>query len=303
MFTKPHCPVIAIEEHYRDEELAKTTSRRSGRPGRAAKSGCYDFGPLRIKEMDDVGIESAGDLARRAVDAKNAALKPRPRLTRRVNDRLHAQVGEKPADASPPSPACRRGARPAAADEVERCVKELGFKGAMLHGLAKGTFLDDRKFWPIYARRDVDVPIYLQPPLPQADGVAHLLRRLRQGLPAWRCRPGATRWRPRRLRSPLVLSGVFERHPKPKIILGHLGETLPFLVRRVDQALSAPGQKSLSFRDIFCGNYYITTSGNFSNPALLLHDGDGRRSYPSLFDWPFVMNPRAPGPDAHRAAL
>jgi hypothetical protein len=49
----------------------------------------------------------------------------------------------------------------------------------------------------------------------------------------------------------------------------HLGETLPFLVWRIDQALARPGAKTLSFRDAFCGHFYITTSGNFSNPALL----------------------------------
>ena len=57
MFTKPHCPVIAVEEHYWDEEVAKTyTGGEAGRPGEQQKR-LYDFGPLRIKEMDDVGID------------------------------------------------------------------------------------------------------------------------------------------------------------------------------------------------------------------------------------------------------
>ena len=92
----------------------------------------------------------------------------------------------------------------------------------------------------------------------------------------------------------LVLSGVFERHPKLKIILGHLGETLPFLVWRVDQALKRPGQKSLSFRDIFCNNFYVTTSGNFSNPALLCCVMEmGVDHILFAVDWPFVVNPPA----------
>jgi len=88
-----------------------------------------------------------------------------------------------------------------------------------------------------------------------------------------------------------VLSGVFEAHPGLKIILGHLGETLPFLVWRIDQALARPGQKSLSFRDIFCNNFYITTSGNFSTPALLcciMEMGIDRILFAA--DWPFVEN-------------
>ena len=91
-----------------------------------------------------------------------------------------------------------------------------------------------------------------------------------------------------------MLSGVFEQHPKLKIILGHLGETLPFLVWRIDQALKRPGQKSLSFRDIFCNNFYITTSGNFSNPALLCCVMEmGVDHILFAVDWPFVMNPPA----------
>ena len=183
----------------------------------------------------------------------------------------------------------------AAADELERCVQQLGFKGAMLHGLANGTFLDDKKFWPIYARAEkLDVPIYLHPALPQAevsrvyydDYVKDFPTVAR---PAWgyTVETATTAIR-------LVLSGVFERHPKLKMILGHLGETLPFLVWRIDQALKRPGQKSLSFRDIFCGNYYITTSGNFSNPALLCCMMEmGVDHILFAVDWPFVMNPPA----------
>jgi predicted TIM-barrel fold metal-dependent hydrolase len=87
---------------------------------------------------------------------------------------------------------------------------------------------------------------------------------------------------------------VFDKYPHLKIILGHLGETLPFLVWRVDQALARPGQKSVSFRDVFCNNFYITTSGNFSDPALLcsvMEMGVDRILF--AVDYPFVMNPPA----------
>ena len=93
----------------------------------------------------------------------------------------------------------------------------------------------------------------------------------------------------------LVLSGLFDKHPKLKIILGHFGETLPFLVWRVDHALARPGAaKPMSFREIFCGHFYITTSGNFSNPALLcsaMELGVDRILF--SVDWPYVEN--APG--------
>jgi len=67
----------------------------------------------------------------------------------------------------------------------------------------------------------------------------------------------------------LVLSRVFETYPKLRVILGHLGESLPFSLWRINHALSHGGERGVTFRDLFCEHFYITTSGNFSNPALL----------------------------------
>ena len=293
MFTKPHCPVIAIEEHYWDEELAKTyTGSEAGRPGEQHKR-LHDFTGIRLKEMDDAGIDvqviSHGAPSTQKLPAETAAA-----LTRRVNDRLHQAVAANPqrfaAFAALPT-----AVPEAAADELERTTKELGFKGAMLHGLANEVFLDDKRFWPIYARAEqLDVPIYLHPSLPQAD-----VRRLYyddyvKDFPIVARAAWGYTVETATLAIRLVLSGVFERHPKLKIILGHLGETLPFLVWRVDHALARPGQKSLSFRDVFCNNFYITTSGNFSNPALLCCAMEMSVDH-ILFavDWPFVLNPPA----------
>jgi predicted TIM-barrel fold metal-dependent hydrolase len=293
MFTKPHCPVIAIEEHYWDEELSKTyTGSEAGRPGEQHKR-LHDFAGIRIAEMDEAGIDvqviSHGAPSTQKLPAESAAA-----LTRRVNDRLHRAIAAHPrrfaAFAALPT-----AVPEAAADELQRTTQELGFKGAMLHGLANGVFLDDKRFWPIFSRAEqLDVPIYLHPAHPQPD-----VQRIYYGdyvkdfpmvaRPAW----GYT-VETATLGIRLVLSGVFERHPKLKIILGHLGETLPFLVWRIDQALKRPGQKSMSFRDIFCNNYYITTSGNFSNPALLCCVMEmGVDHILFAVDWPFVMNPPA----------
>ena len=293
MFTKPHCPVIAVEEHYWDEELSKTyVGTESGRPGEQAKR-LHDFAGIRIKEMDDAGIDmqviSHGAPSTQKLPADTAVA-----LTRRVNDRLAAAIAGH-AQRFAAFAALPTAVPDAAADELERAATELGFKGAMLHGLANGTFLDDKKYWPIYARAEqLDLPIYLHPSLPQAD-----VQRIYYGdyiadfpmvaRPAW----GYT-VETATLAIRLILSGVFERHPRLKIILGHLGETLPFLVWRIDQALSRPGNKAMSFRDIFCGNYYITTSGNFSNPALLCCVMEmGVDHILFAVDWPFVMNPPA----------
>ncbi len=78
----------------------------------------------------------------------------------------------------------------------------------------------------------------------------------------------------------LVLSGVFDAYPKLKIILGHLGEGLPFMLWRINSALSREGNRPLKFRELFCEHFWITTSGFFSNPgAAVLRAGAGRRPH------------------------
>jgi predicted TIM-barrel fold metal-dependent hydrolase len=293
MLLKPSCPVIAIEEHYWDAELASHfTGIEAGRPGETQRR-LDDLGALRLKEMDGAGIDiqvlSHGAPSVQKIPADIAVA-----LSRRVNDRLHAAIAAHPTRFAGFA-ALPTAAPEAAADELERCVSELGFKGAMIHGLANGKFVDHRQFWPIYARAEVlDVPIYLHPSLPHADVTQAYYADYAQQFPmvvrpAWgyTVETATTAIR-------MVLSGVFEAHPRLRIILGHLGETLPFLVWRIDQALARPGQKSLSFRDVFCSNFYITTSGNFSNPALLcciMEMGVDRILF--AVDWPFVENPPA----------
>ncbi len=292
MFRKPHCPVIAIEEHYWDEELEKTfVGSEAGRPGEQFNR-LHDFGALRIKEMDDAGIDiqvlSHGAPSTQKLPAQTAAA-----MATRVNDRLAAIVAKNPTRFAGFA-ALPTAVPEAAADELERTAK-LGFKGAMLHGLSNGEFLDDKKFWPIFARAEkLDLPIYLHPSQPHPDVIKTYYQDYVKDFPML---PRAT-WgytvETATLAIRLVLSGVFEQHPKLKIILGHLGETLPFLVWRVDHTLARPGQKSVSFRDVFCNNFYVTTSGNFSNPALLccvMEMGIDRILF--AVDWPFVMNPPA----------
>ena len=292
MLQKPKCPVIAIEEHYWDQELAATYAGPDSIRDPEIVRRIHDLGDLRLKEMDEAGIDiqvlSHGAPATQMLGPDVAVA-----MTRRVNDRLHAAVSAHPnrlaAFAALPT------ADPAAAaDELERTVK-LGFKGAMIHGLANGVFLDDKRFWPIFARAEaLDVPIYLHPSVPHPAVMEAYYRDYVKDFPmviraAW----GFT-VETATLALRLVLSGVFDAHPKLKIILGHLGETLPFLVWRVDMALSRAGQKKVSFRDVFCGNFYITTSGNFSNPALLccvMEMGIDRILF--AVDWPFVANPPA----------
>lgn len=282
-------PIIAVEEHYSDQEMVAHSSAEPSRNVEISKR-LYDLAELRLKEMDEAGI----DIQVLSHGAPSAQMLPNAiavDLTRRVNDRLHAAVAANPkrfaAFAALPT-----SDPVAAADELERTVDRLSFKGAMIHGLANGQFIDDRRFWPIFARAEkLDVPIYLHPSIPHPAVFDIYYRDYDRDFPmlaraAWGYTVEVATQAIR-----MVLSGVFEAHPKLKIILGHLGETLPFLVWRADHSLSRPGQRPLNFRDLFCNHFYITTSGNFSNPALLccvMTMGIDRILF--AVDWPHVKN-------------
>jgi predicted TIM-barrel fold metal-dependent hydrolase len=283
--------IIALEEHYWDKEVAGHFKER-GPEMRipALQERLYDLGALRLKEMDEAGIDlqilSHGAPATQRVDAETAVP-----LARGANDRLHEVVqknrGRFEGFAVLPT------ANPkAAADELERAVTRLGFKGAMIHGLTNDLFIDDKRFWPIFERAQaLDVPIYLHPSLPMPAVMNAYYDDYAKDFPMVARAAWGYTVETATLAIRLALSGVFDAYPRLKIILGHLGETLPFLVWRVDHALARPGAKTLSFRDIFCSHFYVTTSGNFSNPALLccvMEMGIDRVLF--AVDWPFVSN-------------
>ncbi|MBX6327501.1 MAG: amidohydrolase [Pseudolabrys sp.] len=293
MFKKPACPVIAIEEHYWDPELSKHFVGPEAARGSETDERLYDLGSLRLREMDEAGID-VQVLSHGAPSTQKLPVEIAAELTRSVNDRLAGICAANPARFA--AFAALPTADPAAAaDELERTVRTYGFKGAMVHGMANGEFLDLKKYWPIYERAEkLDVPIYFHPSLPNPTVTEIYYQDYAKDFPlvvrpAWGYTVETATQAIR-----LVLSGVFEKYPKLKIILGHFGETLPFLVWRIDASLKRPGQKPLSFRDIFCNNFYVTTSGFFSNPALLCCVMEmGVDHILFAVDWPFVMNPPA----------
>jgi 2,3-dihydroxybenzoate decarboxylase len=285
--------VIALEEHYWDREVAAHFGERGieMRDPRLQER-LFDLGALRLREMDEAGIDfqvlSHGAPSLQRLEAEVAVP-----LARKANDRLNEIVKGNPdrfaafAQLPTADPA-------AAADELERAVTRLGFKGAMLHGLTRqGEFLDLPKFWPIYERAAaLDVPIYLHPAVPHKAVVDAYYRDYLEKFPglmtaAWGFTVETATQGVR-----LVLSGVFDAHPGLKIILGHLGESLPFSAWRIDMALARPGNTSSAFRDTFRNHFWITTSGNFSTPALLccvMEMGADRILF--SVDYPFVPNP------------
>ena len=281
--------VIALEEHYWDAEVAKNFDTPEAR-NPALRQRLDDLGALRIKEMDEAGIDvqviSHGAPATQRMDAATAVP-----LARRANDRLHEACRAHPDRFA--GFACLPTADPkAAADELERTVTKLGFKGAMVHGLTNGVWLDDKRFWPIFERAQaLDVPIYIHPALPHPAVVEAYYKDYLKDHPqlltaAWGFTVETATQGIR-----LVLSGAFEAYPRLKIVLGHLGESLPFSAWRINMALSRGADRPSAFRDTFCEHFWITTSGNFSTPALMcciMEMGVDRILF--SVDWPFVPN-------------
>src|SRR3972149_5669300 len=283
--------VIALEEHYWDRELVSHFKGGDVIRGAELEKRLYDLGELRLKEMDEAGIDIQV-ISHGAPPPQKLPDDIAVELARRVNDRLHAAIRLHPtrlaAFATVPTSDARKGA-----DELERCVTQLGFKGPMLHGLANGVFLDDRRFWPIYERAQaLDGPCYFRPARPHWAVVEAYYKEYVESVPTilsagwgFTVETATTALR-------LVLSGVFQHYPRLRVILGHLGEGIPLLLARMDEALSR--MSKVAFRETFTSHFSITTSGFFSDPAFLccLQEIGIDRILFSV-DWPFVKNTTA----------
>ena len=226
--------IVALEEHYWDREVADTFGPLD--PMRRASGiveRLFDYGELRISEMDEAGIDfqvlSHGAPATQRGEAATTV-----RLARSANDRLAQIVGAHPDRFA--AFACLPTPDPAAsADELERCVTQFGFKGAMVHGLTNGLFLDDKRFWPIFERAQaLDVPLYMHPATPDPAVVNVYYKDYIEEFPSLLTAAWGFTVETATQGIRLVLSGVFDAYPGLKIILGHLGESLPFSLWRID---------------------------------------------------------------------
>ena len=291
MTTKSGMEVIALEEHYWDSVLTDTYTGRNATRRNELVERLYDVGELRIREMDEVGIDiqilSHGAPSAQRLDADSG-----PAIARQANDNLHATVQANP-DRFAAFAAIPTANPEAAADELERCVSELGFRGAMIHGLTNGKFCDTKEYWPIYARAEkLDVPIYMHPGYPHPNIIETYYQDYIEEFPTFATAGWGYTVETATQAIRLVLSGVFDAHPRLQVVLGHMGEGLPFLLWRIDQALSRKENVSArSFREIFEAHFHITTSGNFSNPALLCSVQElGVDRIMFSVDYPFVEN-------------
>jgi uncharacterized protein len=234
-----------------------------------------DIGEGRIAEMDAQGIDMQV-LSSAQPGLEHSPAEQAVPVATAFNDRVAEAIENHPtrfaAFAALPT------ADPtAAADELNRAVTELKFKGALVNGRTQERFLDDQFFWPMFESAEaLGVPIYLHPmPPPKAvydayyagfgDAVSFMLAAPAWG---WHIETGLHALR-------LILAGVFDRFPGLQIIIGHMGEAIPFMLARIDEVLRgrtaldpASTSTELSIREYFQRNFHITISGLFTDPPL-----------------------------------
>lgn len=282
--------VIAIEEHFWSRDFAAHFSGPRAERAPDLMRRLEDTAELRLSDMDEAGIDV--QVISHAPPG-GQRLKPETAVVacRDVNDALAAIVRAAPDRFS--GFATLPQAHPeAAADELQRCVEELGFRGAMMFGITDGRFLDEKAFWPIYARAEkLKVPVYLHPSMPHPQVRDIYYGTYAQTHPALLGAAWGFGIETGTLGIRMVLSGVFDTHPDLQVILGHLGEGITFQLARIDEALSRPGNAPTDFAASFRKNFHITTSGFFSDSALrccLEEVGADRILF--AVDWPFVSN-------------
>jgi predicted TIM-barrel fold metal-dependent hydrolase len=266
---------ITLEEHILTPEIFEATgiSRQSGDSHeymQALRDKLFNLGAGRIADMDAAGISmqvlSPAAAGLEFLDAATASS-----LSKDVNDKLADAVNTHPTRFAAFATLSLQNPESAAV-EFERCIRRLGFRGALVNGTTGGLFLDDEKFTPILeAAQSLDVPIYVHPGVPPKavrdayygglrGSLGYILSTAGWG---WHAETAVHSLR-------LILCGVFDRFPGLKIIIGHLGEGLPYSLAR-SNAILASGAKHLkqSIADYFHQNFYITTSGFFTVPPFL----------------------------------
>lgn len=286
---------IGLEEHFAiPDTLSDSKGFLADSTWPELESRLVDMQERRIREMDAHGMQMM--ILSLNAPAIQAIWEPKKAtdVARRANDFLAKEVAKRP-DRFRALAALAMQDPDGATRELQRCVKELGFVGSLVNGFSQindpdsMVYLDDQRYAGFWAEHDkLDLPFYLHPrnPLPSAaqiyEGHPWLLG------PTWAFGQETAVHALR-----LMASGLFDRHPKLQIIIGHLGEGLPYSIWRVDNRNAwtkapprYPAKQKLGY--YLQRNFHLTTSGNFRTQTLIdamLEVGSDRIMFST--DWPF----------------
>ena len=275
--------IITVEEHFQHRDAVARVLELSGPPPTQPDAGFGAFlqsltpdrdsaerlAGERLTHMDRVGIDvqvvSHGANSPSALDHPEAV-----ELCRTVNDSLAEQISQ--------NPARFRGFATiplhdpiAAADEMRRCVNELGFVGTLVMGTCGGLFLDDERFDPVLAAaEEVDLPIYVHPGVPPNPvtttyytGNWPTAIQFLFSAPAfgWHAEAGIHVLR-------LILSGALDRHPGLRLLSGHWGELVAGWLDRLDETIGWADHLDRPVSEYYREHVWITPSGMYSQNQL-----------------------------------
>jgi predicted TIM-barrel fold metal-dependent hydrolase len=289
--------VIALEEHFTSALHTDATRHqpraafhdRSAHLGHDIEAELADIGARRLAAMDAAGIDmqvlSLGQPGCEAF-APDVAVPMARDANDIMSEAVKAHPGRFSAFAALPTP------DPAAAvKEFDRAVTQLGFRGAMVNGHMRGSFLDERRYWGILECAEAhDLPIYLHPAVPHPSLMEVYFKGYEElSRAAWGFAIDASIHFLR-----ILFSGAFDAFPRLKIILGHMGEGLPFGMHRLGDHTGYVAKRRGLRRhplDYMRENLVITTAGAFSPPALLCSLlALGADNILFSVDWPFESN-------------
>lgn len=236
--------------------------------GELLVSRLLELGAERVRLMDEAGVDvQVVSLSEPSVELFDAATGVA--VARETNDALAEAVGRHPgrlmgfAALAPQDPAA--GAR-----ELERCIRKLGFVGWLTHAnFGKDRYLDDQRYWPLLeAAEALGAPVYIHPSFPAITEL-HAYGFALAGAPfGFQFETAMCLMR-------MILAGVFERFPRLQVILGHLGEALPFFIERLDFPFVRPwfnpaDRPNLTRKpsEVLRENMFVTISGRYYEPAL-----------------------------------
>ncbi|HEX5281898.1 MAG TPA: amidohydrolase family protein [Micropepsaceae bacterium] len=287
---------IAIEEAFTHPPVRQAADRfgpfRDQAHWRDIEKKLEDLGETRLADMDAAGID-VQVISHTPPGPESLAPVQARILAREANDALAQAVAAHP-DRFAGFAALPMSDPAAAADELERAVKVLGFRGALVNGMVQDRFLDHPVFEPVLARAEsLGVPLYIHPSFPPQSvmdayyGGLDPLHSLFMSTAAWgwHSETGVHTLR-------MIISGVFDRHPGLQLIIGHMGEMLPFMLARADHVLT-PVSPKLRQRvaDYFQTNIWITTSGFFTHaPFQCAMSVIGASRILFAVDYPFSTN-------------
>lgn len=261
---------IALEEHFITPDFLQDTQaadfvHMNQKDAADFQKRLLDFDDLRIKAMDEAGIDisvlSLTDPGIQGIKDTKIAIE----LAHKTNDFLAERIAKNPTRFR--GFACLALHDPvSAAKELERCVKHHGFVGGLINGQTQGSYLDEEKFHPFWKKvEELNVPVYLHPGSPK-DMPANYKDQYELAGPlwGWTVETGTHALR-------LVFSGLFDKFPGLRIILGHMGETLPYLLWRLDSRwniIKHPRTLKKSPSQYIKDHFFVTTSGMCSNGPL-----------------------------------